>query len=134
MNPITIPYHLAIPSLICFLLLTFIFRRRKQFFGKNKRKLLWVSATVFLITYLLVVASATYADIFYQWDLNAYDLNQDGFFGENERTPQQKKAMSKLVNDTGRNFSFITGVIYGLMLAVPTYIFGKLGKAANSCR
>lgn len=84
MDEITIPYHLATPTIICIVALVIIFIYRKKLFLKNK--LFWISLTVFLVLYLFIVGSATYGDIYYQWDLNRYDLDKDGMFGGEEIT------------------------------------------------
>ena len=59
---------------------------------------------------------ATFDDIYYQWDLNRYDLDKDGMFSGEEITDQQNEAMRKLTSDTGRNFSFITGFVMALII------------------
>ena len=74
--------------------------------------------------YAFLVGGATYIDMYYQWDLNRYDLDKDGFFGGQEITKEQKAAMSKLVNDTGRNFSFITGLIFSFFISAASYFAG----------
>ena len=67
-----------------------------------------------------------YDDIYYQWDLNRYDLDKDGLFGGEEITKEQEAAMQRLTSDVGRNFSFITGFIFALIIAGAVYIFGRL--------
>lgn len=124
LGEITIPYHLAIPTIISFVGLVAILFYRKRLFLKNK--LLWTSATVFLVLYLFIVGSATFDDIYYQWDLNRYDLDKDGMFGGTELTDKQNEAMRKLTSDTGRNFSFITGFVFALIISTALYISGRL--------
>lgn len=124
MNEITIPYHLAIPSIICIVGLLAILLCRKKLFRKNR--ILWTTITVFLVCYLFIVGGATYDDIYYQWDLNRYDLNKDGLFGGAEVTKDMEEAMAKLTNDTGRNFSFITGFIFAFLISTVVYILGRL--------
>ena len=126
MSPITIPYHILIPVIICIVGLIMILAKRKKIFRKNKRRLLWISLTVFLLAYLSVVGSALYDDIYAQWNLNSYDLNKDGFFSGNEINEKQSQAMAKLTNDIGRNLSFITGIIFGLPFMILTYIGGLI--------
>ena len=124
MDEITIPYHLVIPGIICIIGLLGILFNRKRLFGKNK--ILWISVTVFLVLYMLIVGSAAYEGIFYQWDLNHYDLDKDGMFSGVEITDEQNEAMRKLTSDTGRNFSFITGFIFAFIISAFTYIIGIL--------
>ncbi len=82
--------------------------------------------TVFLVAYLFIVGNATYDDIYYQWDLNRYDLDKDGIFGGQEITKDQEAAMRRLTNDVGRNFSFVTGFIFAFILSGTVYLFGRL--------
>lgn len=124
MDEITIPYHLVTPTTICVVgLLTILFYRKRLF---SKNKLLWASVTVFLVLYLLIVGKATFDAIYYQWDLNRYDLDKDGMFGGIEITDQQNEAMRKLTSDTGRNFSFITGFVFALIISTAVYISGRV--------
>ena len=82
--------------------------------------------TVFLVLYLFIVGMATFDAIYCQWDLNRYDLNKDGMFGGKEITDEQNEAMRKLTNDTGRNFSFITGFVFALIISTAVYISGRV--------
>jgi hypothetical protein len=124
LDEITIPYHLATPTIICIIGLIAILVYRKRLFTKSK--LFWTSLTVFLVFYLFIVGSATFDDIYYQWDLNRYDLDKDGMFGGKEITAEQEEAMRKLTSDTGRNFSFITGFVFALIISTAIYISGRL--------
>jgi phosphoglycerol transferase MdoB-like AlkP superfamily enzyme len=124
LDEITIPYHLAIPTIICVVGLVIILIYRNRLF--SKKKLFWTSLTIFLVLYLFIVGSATFDDIYYQWDLNRYDLDKDGMFGGVEITDEQNEAMRKLTNDTGRNFSFITGFIFALFISTAVYISGRV--------
>lgn len=124
MDEITVPYHLAIPTIIClFGLLTIIINCKKLF---SKNKILWISITTFLILYLFIVGTSSFEAIYYQWDLNQYDLDKDGMFGSTEITDAQNEAMRKLISDTGRNFSFITGFIFSFIISTFVYILGRL--------
>ena len=82
--------------------------------------------TIFLVLYLLTVGSATFDDIYSQWNLNRYDLNKDGIFGGIEVTDEQNEAMRKLSSNTGRNFSFITGFVFALIISTTVYILGQI--------
>jgi uncharacterized membrane protein YciS (DUF1049 family) len=124
LEEITIPYHLATPTIFSLVCLVAILFYSKRLFSNNK--LLWTSVTVFLVVYLLIVGSATFEDIYYQWDLNRYDLDKDGMFSGKEITAEQGKAMRKLTYDTGRNFSFITGFVFALIISTAIYISGRV--------
>ncbi|MFD2246701.1 hypothetical protein [Pontibacter ruber] len=126
MNQVTIPYHLFIPSIISILLITLILRKRKELFRTHSSRHIWISAILFLAVYALTVGNAACSDIYYQRELNRYDLNGDGLFGGEEITAAQKTAMQQLVSDTGRNLSVFTGLIFSAMLAIPVYILLKI--------
>lgn len=123
MDPITLPYHLIIPSLVTLAMLIWTLIIKNRSFKKNP--LTWICIIIFLLLYLLVVGSAAYDDIYYQIKLNEYDLNQDGLFSGDEVTDDMKEAMHHLVSDTGRNFSFITGFISSGIVTLSIYIIGK---------
>ena len=126
MNEISLPYHLIIPSLISILILVIIILKRKKLFVNGKWKWFWISTTVFFGIYLLIVGGATYSYISSELALQKFDLNGDGFFNGEEITPEQKGAMRKVISDTGRNFSFITGLIFSGIIAFFVFIGGKL--------
>ncbi len=126
MNEITLPYHLVTPAIISILILGVIILKRKQIFANRKLKWFWISLIVFFLLYLFVVGRVIYDDIYAQWYLNKFDLNQDGVFSGNELTVEQEEAMNNLTNDIGRNFSFITGLFFAGIIAIFVFISGKL--------
>mgnify|MGYP006991860366 CR=1 FL=1 len=125
MTQITIPYHLIIPAIISIMILGILFIKRKSIFGNEKRKWFWISLTIFFLLYFFILGGATYSDIFAQWNLNKFDLNKDGFFSGEEITREQKEAMRNLTNDTGRNFSFISGLIFSGITAFFVFVISK---------
>jgi len=132
MSDISIPYHLAIPTVISAVGLLFILTNRKRLFKTDRW--IWTCIGLTLTIYFLVVGTATYYDIYYQVDLNSYDLDKDGFFGTTEQTEAQKAAMNRLTSDTGRNFSMITGAIIAIMISGLTYVSGLLFQRIKSDR
>ena len=131
MNEISLPYHLIIPSLISILILGIIILKRRKLFANGKWKWFWIGTTVFFGIYLLIVGGATYSDISSELALQKFDLNGDGFFSGEEVTPEQKEAMRKVISDTGRNFSFITGIIFSGIIAFFVFIGGILIEYIN---
>jgi energy-coupling factor transporter transmembrane protein EcfT len=123
-NDITIHYHLLIPTLVSIAGLVTIAIFRQRLFKRDKW--LWTSVTVFLVIYLFIVGSATYDDIYYQWDLNRYDVDKDGIFSGDEITNVQEAAMSRLTSDVGRNFAFVTGFIFAIIISGTVYVLGRL--------
>jgi hypothetical protein len=132
MSEITIPYHLVIPTLISFIALLTIFAKSGKLFYKNKTKWVWISAVAFLGCYLVIVGGAAYSDIFYQLDVNRFDLNQDGLFSGKEVTKEQEAEMQRLTNDVGRNFSFITGLVFSALISSGVYFIGKIYQKTRS--
>ncbi len=125
MTEVSLPYHLIIPSIISFIVLVILFIKKNKIFKNDKMRWFWISTAAFFILYFLIVTCATYSDISSELILQKFDLNGDGFFSGNEITSEQKKAMNNLINDTGRNFSFITGFIFSGIIALFVFIFGN---------
>jgi hypothetical protein len=128
MNQITIPYNLLIPCVISLALFTWIAIKQKKLLRKTKYRRLWIIASVFLASYTIIVGGAMLLDLYYQIDLKSYDLNQDGFFKGAEVTEDQKAAMLRLTNDTARNLSFLTGLIYSGLISAAFYVMGIINK------
>ena len=76
-------------------MLLIVLKRKKLLENNNKAKWLWIGLIVFVSAYLFIVGGAAVADMYFQWNLNAFDLNKDGFFSDDEVTAEQKVAMSK---------------------------------------
>jgi hypothetical protein len=124
MDPISIPYHLVIITLLSLGVLLLIFIKRKELFKHKYWKWFWISTVVFLFFYTIIVGGAMVVDIYYQWDLNKYDLNQDGFFSGEEQTIAQKKAMIRLTSDVGRNLSPLFGGLFSIVISIPILVVG----------
>ena len=122
MENITVKKHLVIALIFAILFLIFSFKY------KYKRKLL---INLFLGTYILIIAYVILYDIYLQNNLNSFDIDNNGFFSGSEITIEQKKAMQKLSSDTGRNFSFITGLFYSAILSGIIYKFIGITKKPN---
>ncbi len=122
MREITAHYHLIIPTIISVVLMLYILFSR-HFLINKLGKNLFIALTFFTAFYLFIVGQSLYFDIYYQWKLNSFDLNNDGFFSGDEITSEQLSAMHNLINDTPRNFSFIVGLIYSFVLSSILLIF-----------
>lgn len=120
MENITVKKHLVIA--LIFAILIFSFK------SKHKRKL---SIKLFLGTYILIIAYVILYDIYLQYNLNSFDIDENGFFNDSEITIEQKKAIQKLSSDTGRNFSFITGLFYSAILSGILYKLVGITKKPN---
>ena len=66
-----------------------------------------------------------YSNYKYQNELDAFDINKDGFFSGNEINEAQQKAMKNVISDTGRNFAPFTGIIFSVIyyiILLPIFI------------
>lgn len=120
MSEITIPKHFLIPLLLTFLCLILVISRKKNIVGNGSRNL-FITAIVFLSTYLIIVGNSLFHDIYYQLNVNQYDLNKDGMFTGSEINTDQTNALEKSISDNGRNFSFITGLIFASIVSCFSY-------------
>ena len=128
MNKLSIPYHLLIPAIISGVLLLLTFLTQRRFF--EKRKILWLALLTFFSSYTLITAFSVYDTIDVELSASKFDLNKNGLYEETELTEEAKKALAKISNDTGRNFSIITGFIFTLILSLFVFISGALLKTA----
>tara|TARA_R110001583_G_scaffold123082_1_gene274437 strand:+ start:58407 stop:58751 length:345 start_codon:yes stop_codon:yes gene_type:complete len=110
------------------LTLGILFYQRNKVFKNRKRKWFWISLTIFFIVYFIILSGATYSNISSKLELQKYDLNGDKFFNGDEITSKQEAAMNKVINDTGRNFSFITGIFFSGIIAFFVYLIGRMNE------
>lgn len=124
MEATSLPYHLLIPAAVSFVLVFLLFFTRKRIF--RKRKILWISLLVFFSCYLFICGVAAYDVINIQIESAKYDLNKNGVYEESELTEEAKHVLSKISNDTGRNFAIVTGFVFALILSITTFLFSSL--------
>ena len=98
---------------IVFYILTAFVKAKKRSKGNIRNVLLGVLQALVLYVSILVIVKII--DIRLEQRLNSFDLDGDGFFGCAEITPEQQKAMSDWINDTGRNFAPFTGGFLALV-------------------
>lgn len=127
MKPITIPLHLLIPTVISLAGLIFLVLKRNTL--RRKDTVLYKSGLIFLFSYSLIVGNALGHDLYYQWDVNRYDINQDGRFSQKEITPAHVLAMERLTDDARRNSSFINACIVSGFLSAGIYSAMKISEA-----
>lgn len=120
MSPITLPFQ-AILALISLAAVGLLFIYRQRFLDSTKRKSWWTASLTFFLVYALIVGGAAVDKVYCEWNLNQYDLDGDGFFGENEQTEGQIAAMNQLTHDTGRTFSVISGGLFAFVLALVAF-------------
>jgi hypothetical protein len=121
--------------LILFLITQFLFvffLNSLRLKGKFKLSINKIALLSSLLTYIIIVASASYLNFKYQSELDAFDLNNDGLFSGNEINEEQQKAMQKVISDTGRNFAPFTGIlfsmIYYIILLLTLSLINKISK------
>lgn len=127
MNPITIPFHLLILTLISLTAFIILFVKRKSL--RRKNRMIFKAALIFSFSYALLVGNALGHDIYHQWNVNQFDLNQDGVFSSVETTPEQILAFERLTNDAGRNLAVINSLIVSIVLSVSVYILMRINHA-----
>jgi len=85
----------------------------KQVFDRNLKNVS-IAAISAVLMYLFIIGSALYIEYKLDAELTAFDLDNDGFFSGSEVTPDQEKAMQRVIYDTGRTFAPITGAIFSI--------------------
>ena len=95
-----------------------------------------ISAISAICVYAFILAGVAYIEYKLDAELAAFDLNGDGIFSGNEITPEQGKAMYRVIADTGRTFAPFTGaifsVIYFLSIWLLLSIIAWVGKWRES--
>lgn len=121
--------------LIGFLLLQIIFilyLNKLRLVGKFKLTINKIALLSSFLFYIILVSVALFLKYKYQNELDAFDVNKDGFFIGNEISEEQQEAMKNVVSDTGRNFAPITGIlisiVYYLFLLPILLIINKINS------
>ena len=107
--------------LILFLTIQFFFifyLNKQRLKGKFKLTLNKIAVLSSILTYIIIVIFAIYLKIKFKAELEAYDLNKDGFFNDNEINEEQQKAMKNVISDTGRNLAPFTGILFSMLYYV----------------
>jgi hypothetical protein len=78
-----------------------------------------------ILSYLILNSIVIFNGNRYKKELSKFDLNQDGFFTENEMSEQQQKAMEKVAHDTSRTFAPFTLIPVAVLLGYITYYVQK---------
>ena len=86
----------------------------RKFFAKNYKNVT-LSALSAILVYIFILIINAYFEQKLDAELAAFDLNGDGVFSSNEKTPEQEKAMYRVISDTGRTFAPITGAIFSFI-------------------
>ena len=96
-----------------------------KFIKNNIKYSLIFSLTLYLLANLFIVGQEKY----YEKKLKNYDLNENGFFEENERTEKQQIMLEKVSSDTARNIVPIITIpiviIFGFLFWSTLKIVGR---------
>lgn len=99
----------------------------KHQFSKNTRLYSWqVFFIGIIVVWLLIQIGVYFTNAYLRAELDAFDLDGNGFFTSEERNEAQREAMIKVTSDTGRAFAPITGAIFAFGYMSILIIFFKL--------
>ena len=99
----------------------------KHQFSKNTRLYSWqVFFIGIIVVWLLIQIGVYFTNAYLRAELDAFDLDGNGFFNSEERNEAQREAMIKVTSDTGRAFAPITGAIFAFGYMSILIIFFKL--------
>lgn len=96
----------------------------KRFLKTTPNPLL-ISVMSSIAIFLLILLSVFISERNLQSELNAFDLNGDGFFSGEELTPEQDVAVMRVTSDTARTFAPITGGIFCFLYFIVQYCLLK---------
>lgn len=93
------------------LLSPFVFHAMRQFKIINFHSYFKLGFISFIFSYAAMLCTVYLAEIRFDKELAAFDLNDDGTFSETEFTPETQEAMNNVILDTGRTFAPFTGLV-----------------------
>lgn len=77
------------------------------------------------LAYILLNSIIAFKNYQFKKELTAFDLNQDGFFSNNEMSAEQQEAMDKVSNDTARNLAPLALIPFAILAGYGAYKFKK---------
>ena len=113
LESIDFPYHLIIPAILS--IITMLFFNIKC---KNQKYKLRLAVNIFIISYFLTLSFVIFKEFHLQWELNQFDINNDGFFTGKELNDKQKLSLNRYVNDTGRTFAPVTSLFSSFLITL----------------
>lgn len=72
----------------------------------------------FFLVYVIFLLGVYGHEFYLEYKLSVFDLDGDGFFTEDEITPEQEKYMSLAVGDVGRTFAPVTGLLFSFIYSI----------------
>ena len=102
----------------------------------SKIKLRYSFFIIIFMSYLIIIVGVNIYDLYLTMNLNSFDINGDGMFTGSEVSIQQEKALNLVVNDSGRNMIYFTGLVNAILITllvllmhvISNYIFRFLRK------
>ena len=85
----------------------------------------------FFVFYFLIVSTSAIIDVYIQYIYDSYDLNNNGFIENSEKTTGFDIAEYDVISDTARNFAFITGAIFSFILSIGVFLVRMIAKRIN---
>jgi len=77
----------------------------------------WRGSLVFYVVYILILATVFIRWSYLESQLNSFDLDHNGFIEMEEYTDEYRIASQRVIEDTARNFAFLTGAILSLFVS-----------------
>ena len=131
-------YHLTIflPLATSLVAVIYLINIKKKISKSSLKYDLWISVLLFFVIYFLIVSASAINGAYIQFVYDSYDINNNGFIENNEKTDGFDQAMLDVISDTARNFAFITGAIFSLILSLGNFliriIVRKIKKIINA--
>ncbi|WP_420400723.1 EF-hand domain-containing protein [Flagellimonas sp.] len=101
-------------------------------------KSLWKSALLLFSLYTLMLIITEVRWYFIKEQLQAFDLNQNGFIDLEEYTDEAIEALNKRTKDTARNYAFLIAAVISAVVSLTFYTTDvlrahrKIKKSKNS--
>ncbi len=106
---------------------------RNKELKKSRWLLSFLATSVF--GYLILLFNSTLVDDSLREKILEFDLDQNGTFSEEEKTPEFEEAAKRLTNDTARRLAPITGIIlypiYSAFCHFLLFVFAILKRRKN---
>ena len=116
---------------ILLLFLQFVILYWLLFYKKSNlnNKRIAIYSTFFF--YISIIIFVIIERVTLKYELNSFDLNNDGFFRNEEITLNQKQALKDVISDTKLIFAPFIGLIYSLIYFLIIYFILKIFRKEN---
>ncbi|MGO2339143.1 MAG: hypothetical protein ACTH5M_00915 [Psychrobacter sp.] len=117
---------LSLASMFAMIVLPIVMVYKHQFSQKSRLASWQVFVIGIVVVWLLVQVGVYFTDTYLQAELDAFDLDGNGFFTSDERSEAQHQAMMRMTSDTGRALAPVTGAIFAFGYMSMLILFFKL--------